>query len=150
MSITMTDLPEIKTGLDLTESQSMIRDMVAEFAANEVAPIAAEIDESHRFPTETWKKMVELGIVGIPFSEEMGGGGGDDSVSGGDGADHLHGHDGDDTVSGDAGDDILHGEAGNDVLMGGIGSDHLFGHIGQGIADVDLTAGNVELPPVQA
>ena len=77
MSITMTDLPEIKTGLDLTESQSMIRDMVAEFAANEVAPIATEIDESHRFPTETWKKMVELGIVGIPFSEEMGGGGGD-------------------------------------------------------------------------
>ena len=77
MSITMTDLPEIKTGLDLTESQSMIRDMVREFAANEVAPIATEIDESHRFPTETWKKMVELGIVGIPFSEEMGGGGGD-------------------------------------------------------------------------
>lgn len=77
MSITMTDLPEIKTGLDLTESQSMIRDMVREFAVNEVAPIAAEIDETHRFPVETWKKMVELGLVGIPFPEESGGSGGD-------------------------------------------------------------------------
>lgn len=77
MAIAVTDLPEIKTSFDLTESQAMIRDMVREFAKNEVAPLAHEIDENHRFPTETWQKMVELGLVGIPFPEELGGGGGD-------------------------------------------------------------------------
>ena len=77
MSIAVTDLPEIKTSLDLTESQAMIRDMVREFARNEVAPLAHDIDEDHRFPLETWKKMCALGLVGIPFPEELGGGGGD-------------------------------------------------------------------------
>ena len=69
----MYELPDIKTGFDLTEDQIMIRDMVREFAENEVAPIAAEIDENHRFPTETWEKIVELGLTGIPFSEDVGG-----------------------------------------------------------------------------
>ncbi len=69
----MYELPDIKNGFDLTEDQAMIRDMVREFADNEVAPIAAEIDENHRFPTETWEKIVELGLCGIPFSEEVGG-----------------------------------------------------------------------------
>lgn len=73
----MITLPEIKHALDLTESQSMIRDMVRDFAASEVAPIAAEIDENHRFPQETWKKIVELGLPGIPFAEDVGGSGGD-------------------------------------------------------------------------
>ena len=67
------DLPDLKHGLDLTEDQRMIRDMVREFAVGEVAPLAAEIDEHHRFPEETWKKIVELGLPGIPFSEEFGG-----------------------------------------------------------------------------
>ena len=66
-------LPDIKTGFDLTEDQQMIRDMVREFAEAEVKPLAAEIDESHRFPTETWEKIVELGLPGIPFSEDVGG-----------------------------------------------------------------------------
>jgi alkylation response protein AidB-like acyl-CoA dehydrogenase len=70
-------LPSIQHGLDLSEQQLMIRDMVREFARTEVAPLAAEIDASHRFPVETWKKMVELGLPGIPFSEEVGGSGGD-------------------------------------------------------------------------
>lgn len=69
----MYDLPDIKNGFDLSEDQTMIRDMVREFADNEVAPIAAEIDENHRFPTETWEKIVELGLTGIPFPEEVGG-----------------------------------------------------------------------------
>ena len=77
MPTAVTDLPEIKTGFDLTESQRMIRDMVREFAEKEVAPLAFEIDEAHRFPLETWHKMVELGLVGIPFPEELGGSGGD-------------------------------------------------------------------------
>ena len=66
-------LPKIDNGLELTQDQVMIRDMVREFALAEVAPIAHEIDENHRFPMETWKKIVELGLPGIPFSEESGG-----------------------------------------------------------------------------
>jgi alkylation response protein AidB-like acyl-CoA dehydrogenase len=66
-------LPKIEHGFDLTVDQLMIRDMVREFAVNEVAPLAHEIDENHRFPVETWKKIVELGLPGIPFPEEYGG-----------------------------------------------------------------------------
>ncbi len=66
-------LPSIRHAFDLTEDQRMIRDMVRDFALAEVAPIAAEIDENHRFPKENWDKIVELGIPGIPFSEEYGG-----------------------------------------------------------------------------
>ncbi|MEM7309735.1 MAG: acyl-CoA dehydrogenase family protein [Planctomycetota bacterium] len=66
-------LPEIKHSFDLTEDQTMIREMVREFALAEVAPIAAEIDENHRFPTDTWSKIVELGLPGIPFPEDVGG-----------------------------------------------------------------------------
>ena len=73
----MIGLPEIKHSLDLSEDQRMIRDMVREFAESEVAPIAAEIDENHRFPQEIWKKIVELGLPGIPFPESVGGSGGD-------------------------------------------------------------------------
>ncbi len=67
------ELPEIKHSFDLTEDQRMIQEMVRDFANQEVAPIAAEIDENHRFPLETWKKIVELGLPGIPFPEDLGG-----------------------------------------------------------------------------
>ena len=73
----MQALPDIKHSFDLTEDQRMIRDMVREFTLAEVAPIAAEIDEEHRFPVQTWDKMVELGLPGIPFPEDYGGAGGD-------------------------------------------------------------------------
>ncbi|MCE9594542.1 MAG: acyl-CoA dehydrogenase family protein [Planctomycetes bacterium] len=73
----MITLPEIKHGLDLTESQEMIRDMVRDFARTEVAPKAHDIDESHSFPMATWKRIVELGLPGIPFPEDVGGSGGD-------------------------------------------------------------------------
>jgi alkylation response protein AidB-like acyl-CoA dehydrogenase len=69
-------LPPITHGLDLTDDQRMIRDMVREFARDQVAPLAHEIDEHHRFPTETWKQIVELGLPGILFGEEYGGSGG--------------------------------------------------------------------------
>jgi alkylation response protein AidB-like acyl-CoA dehydrogenase len=65
--------PEIHHGFDLTEDQGMIRDMVREFADNEVAPDAARIDEEHSFPEATWKQIVELGLPGIPFPEDLGG-----------------------------------------------------------------------------
>ncbi len=60
---------------ELTEEQEMLRDMVREFAQNEIEPIAAEIDETCRYPIENIKKMAELGLLGIPFPEEYGGAG---------------------------------------------------------------------------
>ena len=48
-----------------------------QFAQNEVKPIAAEIDVTERFPMENVKKMAKLGMMGIPFSKEYGGAGGD-------------------------------------------------------------------------
>jgi alkylation response protein AidB-like acyl-CoA dehydrogenase len=69
----MFTLPEIKHSFDLTEDQRMIRDLVREFADSEVAPLAAEVDEHHRFEEATWKRIVELGLPGIPFDESVGG-----------------------------------------------------------------------------
>jgi butyryl-CoA dehydrogenase len=57
------------------ENHLMIRDMVRDFARNEIAPVARELDESSTFPWENVKKMGELGLFGIPWSEELGGSG---------------------------------------------------------------------------
>ena len=62
---------------ELTREQELVQQMVREFAVNEVKPIAAEIDETERFPMENVEKMAKLGIMGIPFSKEVGGAGGD-------------------------------------------------------------------------
>lgn len=62
--------------LELSEEETMIRDMVREFAKGEIAPIAIEIDKEERFPRELFRQMGELGILGIPFPEEIGGAGG--------------------------------------------------------------------------
>ncbi|MEX1023888.1 MAG: acyl-CoA dehydrogenase family protein [Planctomycetota bacterium] len=67
------ELPKIQHSFDLTEDQRMIQDMVRAFAKDEVEPKAHEIDEHHRFPVETWERIVELGLPGIPFPEEVGG-----------------------------------------------------------------------------
>ena len=61
----------------LTREQELVKQMVREFAINEVKPIAAEIDETERFPMENVEKMAKLGMLGIPFSTEYGGAGGD-------------------------------------------------------------------------
>lgn len=61
----------------LTREQELVKQMVREFAINEVKPIAAEIDETERFPMENVEKMARLGMLGIPFSKEYGGAGGD-------------------------------------------------------------------------
>jgi butyryl-CoA dehydrogenase len=60
---------------DLTEEQRMIQDMARNFADKEVAPIAAELDETHRFPVELAKKMGELGLMGVSVPEQYGGAG---------------------------------------------------------------------------
>ncbi len=59
----------------LSEEQRAIRDLARDFARNEIAPIAAAIDESGEFPYATIKKMGELGLMGIEISEEYGGAG---------------------------------------------------------------------------
>ncbi|MCZ2259347.1 acyl-CoA dehydrogenase family protein [Sporosarcina sp. G11-34] len=62
---------------DLTEEQQMIRKMIREFADAEVAPGAIARDKSKEFPVEIFKKLSEMGMMGLPFSEEYGGGGAD-------------------------------------------------------------------------
>jgi alkylation response protein AidB-like acyl-CoA dehydrogenase len=57
------------------ENHLMIRDMVRDFAQNEIAPVAAELDQTSEFPWENVRKMGELGLLGVPWPEEMGGAG---------------------------------------------------------------------------
>jgi len=59
--------------LYFTEEHIMLRDMVREFAQNEVKPIAREIDASGEFPRDTLGKMAKLGLMGIPWEEKYGG-----------------------------------------------------------------------------
>ncbi len=59
--------------LYFSEEHKMLRDMVREFAQNEVKPLAQELDEKGEFPHETVKKMADLGLMGIPWEEKYGG-----------------------------------------------------------------------------
>jgi butyryl-CoA dehydrogenase len=59
----------------LSEEHHQVRQMVREFALAEVAPIATELDEEKRFPSETIPKLAELGLLGVPWPEEVGGAG---------------------------------------------------------------------------
>ena len=61
--------------LYFTEEHKMLRDMVRDFARNEVKPLAQELDEKGGFPYESVKKMAELGLMGIPWDEKYGGNG---------------------------------------------------------------------------
>jgi alkylation response protein AidB-like acyl-CoA dehydrogenase len=67
----MSDLPIFP----LSNEHKMIRDAARDFAQKEIAPIAAEFDESGEFPRETVKKMGELGFMGIEVPEAYGGAG---------------------------------------------------------------------------
>jgi alkylation response protein AidB-like acyl-CoA dehydrogenase len=62
---------------DLSDEQRLLRDTVRDFARGEVAPVAEELDRTKAFPYELVAKMGELDLMGIPFPEEYGGGGGD-------------------------------------------------------------------------
>lgn len=57
------------------ETADMIRETVAAFARDEIAPIAAEIDETNKFPRHLWEKMGALGLLGMTVDEEDGGSG---------------------------------------------------------------------------
>src|ERR1700730_9524456 len=59
----------------LGETADALREQVQRFASAEVAPIAAEIDKTDRFPRELWPRMRELGLHGITFEEAYGGAG---------------------------------------------------------------------------
>ena len=61
----------------LSEEQRMIREMVRDFAENEIMPIASEIDQTGRFPSENFEKMGDLGIMGLPWPDEYDGAGAD-------------------------------------------------------------------------
>lgn len=60
---------------ELTEEQKMIQEMARKFAEREIAPVAAELDRTHRHPEEIVKKMGELGLMGITIPPEYGGAG---------------------------------------------------------------------------
>ncbi len=61
--------------IQLTEEQKMVQQLAREFAQNEIAPRAAELDETGEFPLDNMQKMGELGLLGVPFSEDYGGAG---------------------------------------------------------------------------
>lgn len=62
---------------DLTPEQQRIRAEVRRFADQEIAPRARHVDETGEFPADTFRKMAELGLMGLPFAEEYGGAGAD-------------------------------------------------------------------------
>jgi len=61
----------------LTDEQRLLRDTVRDFARQRVAPVAEELDRTKQFPYEIVAELGELGLMGIPFPEEYGGGGAD-------------------------------------------------------------------------
>lgn len=64
-------LPPFDFGLG--DDVDMLRDSVASFAADEIAPRAAQIDIDNEFPADLWKKFGDLGVLGVTVSEEYGG-----------------------------------------------------------------------------
>jgi len=61
----------------LSKEQIMIQEMVSDFAQKEIRPLAIELDREAKFSEQIFKKIGELGLLGIPFPEKYGGSGGD-------------------------------------------------------------------------
>lgn len=57
----------------LGETYDLLRDSVYQFARSEIAPYAAQIDETNTFPHDLWRKLGDMGLLGITVSEEYGG-----------------------------------------------------------------------------
>ena len=62
---------------NLSKQQELIRQLMHDFAENEVKPLAAEIDDTEQFPVETVRKMAKYGMLGINIPAQYGGAGGD-------------------------------------------------------------------------
>lgn len=62
---------------ELTQDQQLLQKMIREFAEQEVAPGAEYRDKHKIFPQEIFQKLAQLGLLGLPFPEEYGGGGAD-------------------------------------------------------------------------
>ena len=62
---------------DLSDDHRLLRDTVREFAEQEIAPVAEELDRTKAFPYEIVRRLGELDLMGIPFPEEYGGAGSD-------------------------------------------------------------------------
>jgi alkylation response protein AidB-like acyl-CoA dehydrogenase len=62
---------------DLPDHHQLLRNTVREFAEQEIAPVAEELDRTHSFPYDIVRRLGELDLMGIPFPEEYGGAGGD-------------------------------------------------------------------------
>ena len=67
----------MQMNFDFTSEQEMIYKTIKEFAEEEVAPGALERDKTKAFPEEIFKKLADLGLMGLPFPEEYGGAGAD-------------------------------------------------------------------------
>ncbi|RVU38727.1 isovaleryl-CoA dehydrogenase [Hwanghaeella grinnelliae] len=65
------DYPSLN--FNLGETADMLRDAVRSFSADEIAPRAEEIDRTDQFPMDLWKKMGDLGVLGVTVEEEYGG-----------------------------------------------------------------------------
>jgi butyryl-CoA dehydrogenase len=65
----------MRDSLYFTEQHLAVREMVRAFARDEVAPVAKRLDDTQEFPWENVRKMGELGLLGIPWPEELGGAG---------------------------------------------------------------------------
>ena len=57
----------------LNEEHLLLQNMVREFSQNELKPLAQKIDTEGLFPSESIKKMADLGLMGIPWDEKYGG-----------------------------------------------------------------------------
>jgi alkylation response protein AidB-like acyl-CoA dehydrogenase len=64
---------EVRMHFELTDDQQAVRRLVREFAEKEIAPHARHVDETGEFPAATFRKLGEMGLMGLPFPEAYGG-----------------------------------------------------------------------------